>query len=121
MLLERNLKKYKDTPVVVASHFAPLKECIHEKYAHDILNAYFVNDLSKLIKENNNLRLWCFGHVHHLVDFIYEGTRIIATPFGYGNENNCSLPYGYGTRISFEDIKSKKEWKDICKKLEVKN
>ena len=118
--LEKNLKKYKDTPVVVVSHFAPLKECIHEKYAHDILNAYFVNDLSELIKGSANLRLWCFGHVHHAMDFIYAGTRVVAAPFGDGNENNYSLPYGYGTRISFEDIKSKKEWSELCKKLEVK-
>ena len=118
--LKKNLRKYRGTPVVVVSHFAPLKECIHEKYAHDILNAYFVSDLSELIKDNGNLRLWCFGHVHHAVDFIYAGTRIVAAPFGDGNENNYPLPYGYGTRISFDDIKSKKKWSELHKKLEVK-
>ena len=116
--LERELKKAEGKCVVVVSHFAPLPYSIDRKYAHDPLNPYFVNDLSWLFeKYGDRLRLWCHGHIHSCVDYLYNGVRVIACPFGYGNENGFETPYKYGTRISVADIKSTKPWKDIVKKL----
>ena len=117
--LECSLRKYKNKPVVVVTHFAPLPHCVHEKYAHDTLNAYFANDLSWMFEKYKNIRLWCHGHIHTPVDFVYKGVRVIACPFGDGNENGYEVPFGYGKRVSFDDIKSQKEWESICGGIEV--
>ena len=110
------LEKYKKSskPVVVVTHFAPSYHCISAEYKNDALSAFFANNCSELFK-NYNIRLWCFGHVHSPVDYIHNKTRVIACPFGYGNENNAKLPYNYGVRISFDDLKSTKSWNKIMK------
>ena len=117
--LKAKLNKYKGKPIVVVSHFAPLPYSLSSGYAHDVLNAYFANDLKDLFNKYN-IRLWVHGHVHHCVDYVYRSTRVVACPFGNGNENGFDLPYKYGVRISFEDIKSKKEWTELVKGIEVK-
>ena len=118
--LKFNLNKYTKKPVVVVSHFAPLPYCVDKRYGRDALNAYFANDLSELFEKYDNLRLWCYGHVHHVTDFVYKGTRVISCPFGYGNENGFETPYKYGKRVSFADIKSRKGWTSIVQGIEVK-
>lgn len=116
--LERELSKDKRKRIVVVSHFAPLPYSIDRKYAHDPLNPYFVNDLSELFeKYGDRIRLWCHGHIHSNVDYLYNGVRVLACPFGYGNENSANLPYKYGSRIKIADIKSNKPWKDLVKGL----
>ena len=110
--IKSELQRLKGKPVVVFTHFAPSYYCIEDKYKKDPLSSFFASNCSALMKEFN-IRLWCFGHVHKVVDFIYGKTRVVACPFGYGNENKAELPEGYGIRISFDDLKSKKEWKTI--------
>ena len=85
-----------------------------------MLNAYFANDLSELFEKYDNLRLWCYGHIHHVTDFVYKGTRVVSCPFGYGNENGFETPYKYGKRVSFADIKSRKGWTSLVQGIEVK-
>ena len=100
--------------VVIVTHFAPSYHCISAEYKNDALSAFFASNCSVLL-EKYNIRLWCFGHVHSPVDYIHNKTRIVACPFGYGNENNADLPYNYGVRISFEDLKSNRSWDSIMK------
>lgn len=89
--IEKTCQKFKDKKVVVISHHAPSEKCIEEKYKDDLLSAAFVSDLEWLIEKYDNIKLWCHGHVHHDVDFSLHGTRVVAHPFGYYNENNRDL------------------------------
>ena len=55
------------------------------------------------MKENNNLVLWCHGHVHHDVDLIKYGTLVVCCPFGYFNETNKNVAK-YGLTIDTNEL-----------------
>lgn len=118
--LTRKVKKNKDKNIIIVTHHAPSPYSISKEYIGSKLNPAFASNLNKFIIENPNIRLWCHGHVHNPCDYILGETRIVCCPFGYCNENNFELPYNYGLRIKLEDIKSKKSWKEICKR-EIEN
>ena len=102
-------------PIIVVTHTAPLPYSLDARYKGDLLNAAFAHNLTEYIRTHEAIRLWCHGHVHHEVDYIYNRTRFVCCPFGYNNENNFDLPYNYGKRIKIEDIKSKKSWEVLLK------
>jgi len=73
-------------PTVVVTHHCPHPLSIHPKYAHDLLTAAFVSDLSDLI-EIGEPDLWIHGHTHTSFDYKVGKTRIVCNPRGYGREN----------------------------------
>lgn len=84
--LDQELSKPFDGKTVVVTHFAPHRGCIAAKYAGDSLTAYFVTDLSWLMKKHQ-IAVWCYGHTHGNVDFEAEnGCRVISNQRGYPNE-----------------------------------
>ena len=114
------LRFEKGKPIVIFTHFAPSPYSIAKQYEGDLLNAAFTSNLNDFILANPQIRLWCHGHTHVPFDYILGETRIVCEPFGYYNENNAKLPFDYGKRISIEDIKSKKSWREILQN-EIKN
>lgn len=84
--LDRALSEKVSCKTVVVTHHAPHPGSIHEKYKGDTLTASFVSDLTWLI-EKYQPDLWIHGHVHSSFDYTVGGTRIIANPKGYENEN----------------------------------
>lgn len=115
---------HKSSQVVVVTHYAPLPYSIADEYKGDLLNAYFTNDLTALFDRFPNIRLWCHGHTHAKLDYIYRRldkkgnwaeTRVVCNPFGYYNENNADLPDNYGTRIRVYHLQIKKPWTSILK------
>jgi len=54
------------------------------------------------MKDNDNLVLWCHGHMHSDVDFTKYGTRVVCYPFGYYNETKRDLK-NYGLIIDTDD------------------
>lgn len=59
---------------------------MHPRYKGSSLNASFVSDLSDLL-ELYRLALWIHGHMRDSFDYVVGGTRVIANPRGYHNEN----------------------------------
>ena len=111
--INKTVEENKRKPIIIVTHHAPSPYAIDEKYQGDLLNAAFASNLNQYIIEHPEIRLWCFGHVHNVNDFILGETRMVSCPFGYNNENNFNLPYEYGLKIPISDVKSKKSWRKI--------
>lgn len=114
--IKEKVLEYKHKPIVVVTHHAPSPYSVSKQYDGDLLNAAFASNLNEFIIKNPQIRLWCHGHMHTPCDYILGKTRVICCPFGYNNENDFELPYGYGARIPIKDIKSKEPWKKILAK-----
>jgi len=86
------LEKYKDRTVVVITHHAPSFNSISEQYRGDFhMNGGYASDLSELILDNENIKLWFHGHVHSNHDYEIGKTRILCSPRGYyGHESIAS-------------------------------
>ena len=79
---------------VVVTHHAPHSGSIPAHWAGHILSAAYGSDLSALM---GRAGLWIHGHVHHSVDYLVDGTRVVCNPRGYpskcgGMENDAFVP-----------------------------
>lgn len=73
-----------DKPVVVITHMAPSFMSVNEKYIHDkISNGAYCSDLSELILDNPNIKLWVHGHMHDPVNYMIGQTKVVCNPRGY--------------------------------------
>jgi predicted phosphodiesterase len=70
-------------PTVVVTHHGVDRACSRPQYAHDIITAAFVSDLTELI-EANRPRLWIYGHTHQSDDRMVGHTRLLSNAKGYG-------------------------------------
>ncbi len=70
---------------VVVTHHLPHHECVAQEYRGDILNSFFLCDMTPSIEQARPL-LWLHGHTHSHVDKQIGHTRIIANPLGYPME-----------------------------------
>ena len=87
--LERKLLEPFDGPTVVITHHAPHANSIHPRLSGRLLNGAFVSDLTRLMGKSS---LWIHGHTHNCFDYSVEGTRVIANPKGYVDENSAFDP-----------------------------
>lgn len=101
--INKTCKKYPDKKIIVVTHYAPSADCTSEEFKGDRLNAAFTSNLDWIMEENDNLVLWCHGHMHADVDFTKYGTRIVCCPFGYYNETQRDLK-NYGLIIDTDDL-----------------
>ena len=114
--IKEKVEEYSHKPIIVVTHHAPTPYAISPEYEGSMLNPAFASNLNDYIIKHPQIRVWCHGHVHSTSDIILGKTRIVCCPFGYNNENEWQLPYGYGIRIAINDIKNKKKsWEEICK------
>ena len=83
--------------LVVVGHHAPSKISTKPDYENDtVANGAYSSDLSELILDNPQIKLWVHGHTHSQFDYMIASTRIVANPRGYvGYERNehASEPY----------------------------
>jgi predicted phosphodiesterase len=79
--LEAKLNEVFDGPTVVITHYLPLRQSIHPRYAGDPFNPAFASDLARLVKPP--VMLWIHGHTHESFDYVVDGTRIVCNPRGY--------------------------------------
>lgn len=77
----------RDKKLIVITHHLPLMVMIDPHYAGSQDNAYYMSDLSDLILDNDNIKLWCCGHSHHTSDFYFEQCRMINNSVGYSSEH----------------------------------
>lgn len=73
----------KQNKVVVVSHHAPCSLSIPEVYRGDYRNALYYTDMTPLILNNEQIKLWIHGHVHNINDYVVGSTRIVSNPRGY--------------------------------------
>ena len=75
-----------DKKYVVVTHHAPSKASIKPKYAGDtLMNGAYSSDLSDIMLDNPQIRLWTHGHTHDVFDYMIGSTRIVCNPRGYQN------------------------------------
>ena len=75
-----------DQKFVVVTHHAPSKASIKPQYAGDtLMNGAYSSDLSEMILQNPQIKLWTHGHTHDVFDYMIGSTRIVCNPRGYHN------------------------------------
>lgn len=73
----------KDKTVVMISHHAPSHLSIDPEYKGDGKNGGYVSDLSDLILDNPNIKVWIHGHTHQRLDYTIGDCRILCNARGY--------------------------------------
>lgn len=69
---------------VVVGHHAPSKLSLKPKYAKDFhLNGAYSSDLSEIMLNNPQVKLWTHGHTHDNFDYMIGSTRVVCNPRGY--------------------------------------
>jgi len=81
--LNEVLEKNKDKEVIVVGHHAPSKLSTHPRYKDESTNAAYSSDLSEIMLNNTNIKLWTHGHTHEPYDYTIGSTRVVANPRGY--------------------------------------
>jgi len=76
---------------VVVTHHMPTAFSVHEKYANDPTNRYFLCEMDDVIV-GLQPKFWIHGHTHIRFDYRLGDTRMICNPLGYPRENPG--PYG---------------------------
>jgi len=74
------------TKVVVVGHHSPSKASTKPRYEKDVIvNGAYSSDLSELILDHPQIKLWTHGHTHYEFDYMIGTTRIFCNPRGYIN------------------------------------
>lgn len=81
----------KEKPDIVVTHHAPSLQCVHPQFKGQAMNYYFVSNLDNFILNNQNIKIWGFGHTHRDMDVMVGGTRIVSRQLGYPNENYSNV------------------------------
>jgi hypothetical protein len=72
-------KKY-----VVVTHHAPSKLSTKPMYRDDFtVNGAYSSDLSDIMLDNPQIKVWIHGHTHDKFDYMLGNTRILCNPRGY--------------------------------------
>lgn len=82
--IEKIAKEKSDKSIVVITHMAPSFASVHERFKNEYTsNGAYASDLSSLILDNTNIRVWCHGHMHDPTDYMIGSTRVVSNPRGY--------------------------------------
>lgn len=85
--IEQTLTENKNKTCVVVTHHAPTYESIERRYRNERhMNGAYASDLSELILDNPQIKLWTHGHTHHSMDYMVGDTRVVCNPKGYPGE-----------------------------------
>jgi predicted MPP superfamily phosphohydrolase len=88
---KNKLSKLKTDNLVVMSHHLPSFSCVHEDYADNVTNQFFVDADCEAIISELKPKLWLHGHTHKRINFMDNKTRIMANPRGYYGENTSEF------------------------------
>jgi hypothetical protein len=81
--LHRTLSKYHNKKVIVVSHHAPSEKSSLPCYIGQQTQAAYFTPLEGVICQNQNIVLWCHGHMHNNSDYMIGKTRVLCNPYGY--------------------------------------
>jgi len=68
-------------PTVVVTHHAPSPQSIVPRFRGSSLSPAFASNLRDLL--GPAVKLWIHGHMHHSLDYVDRGTRVVCNPRGY--------------------------------------
>jgi predicted phosphodiesterase len=86
--LKAVLPNMKDKSVVFVGHHGPSSMSTHPRYANDyIMNGGYRSELSELILDNPQIKLWTHGHMHDPFDYMIGTTRVVCNPRGYAGHD----------------------------------
>ena len=86
----------KDKKIVVVGHHTPSFQSCHEQYSNDyIMNGAYHSDLSNIMLDNPQIKLWTHGHTHHCFDYVIGETRVVCNPRGYHQASGWSEDTGW--------------------------
>ena len=86
----------KDKKIVVVGHHTPSFQSCHEQYSNDyIMNGAYHSDLSNIMLDNPQIKLWTHGHTHHCFDYVIGETRVVCNPRGYHQTSGWSEDTGW--------------------------
>lgn len=88
IVADENTQKF-----VVVGHHAPTKASTHPRYKEDtLMNGAYSTDLSELILDRPQIKLWVHGHTHDPFDYMVGSTRVVCNPRGYfGHERQADV------------------------------
>jgi hypothetical protein len=76
-----------DKKIVVITHHIPMTTLGDPRYAGDPTNGYYSSDCSDVILDNENIKVWAYGHSHFSVDRMMVNCRLINNSIGYIGEH----------------------------------
>jgi len=69
---------------VVVGHHSPSKLSTKPEYERDVIvNGAYSSDLSELMLDHPQIRMWTHGHTHHEFDYMIGTCRVVCNPRGY--------------------------------------
>ena len=69
---------------VVVGHHSPSKLSTKPQYEGEfIVNGGYSSDLSELMLDHPQIRMWTHGHTHHEFDYRIGTCRVVCNPRGY--------------------------------------
>lgn len=86
--LNETMIQYPDKDIVVISHFPPSELSVSPQYKGHLSTAYFVNPYFNEFYDNNQIKHWICGHVHHKHNFEIGNIKGHCNPVGYPREKN---------------------------------
>lgn len=82
--------------VVVVGHHSPSYQSCHEMYKSQyIMNGAYHSDLTDIMLDHPQVRLWTHGHTHHSFDYMVGGCRVVCNPRGYHQPTGWSEDTGW--------------------------
>lgn len=82
--IKRILADNPNEKTVVVGHHAPTKLSCKPKYEKDhLLNGAYSSDLSEIMLDNPQIKLWTHGHTHDCFDYTIGTCRVVCNPRGY--------------------------------------
>ena len=97
------LSENKTMKTVVVGHHTPSFQSCHEQYSGDyLMNGAYHSDLTEIMLDNPQVKLWTHGHTHHPFDYVVGETRVICNPRGYHQTNGWSEDTGWNPNLTVE-------------------
>jgi predicted phosphodiesterase len=84
------LKSSKAKKIIILTHHAPSLMTIAPQHMDSPINSAFSNDLDWIMKEDDRIKYWVYGHTHTNIDCQVNSTKIVCNQLGYvgsGEEN----------------------------------
>jgi len=88
----------KDKKCVVVGHHTPSFQSCHPQYATEyLMNGAYHSDLSEVILDRPQIKLWTHGHTHNSFDYMIGDTRVVCNPRGYQSLKGDGTYWGEDT------------------------
>jgi DNA repair exonuclease SbcCD nuclease subunit len=86
--LKSVLPDMKDKRVVFVGHHGPSAMSTHPRYMNEtLMNGGYRSELSEMILDNPQIKLWTHGHMHDPFDYMIGTTRVVCNPRGYAGHD----------------------------------